>query len=124
MKGSNSPAKSAMSKLSVDDVSMTDGVHEKESEPKFEAIGSPHERRSCWQVVMEASEWDSSLGSLAGLYILQDISEAVTTLVELGVISTVLGTTEANVYVMVDFLLELTGVLQYGFQEGNVMYKI
>lgn len=121
--GSLSGAKSVMSKLSFDDVaSIKDADNEKEGgETKFHGTEASYKRRSCWQVVMEVTEWDSSLANLAGFYMVQGLAEKVFAIVELAVISHMIGTTEANAYLMVQYFFELSGVLVIGFEEGKNM---
>ena len=112
--------KSVLGRLSVDDVSMKEGVTEKGGGVGTNNVQvSPYERRSCFQVALEVSEWDSSLASLAGFYILAGLTDKIVSIVELGVIGHAIGTTEANAYIMVVFLFEITGVLVAGFQEGR-----
>ena len=72
---------------------------------------------------MEVTEWDSSLASLAGFYMVQDVAEKVFSIVELAVISHMIGTTEANAYIMVIFFFELSGILVIGFEEGKDMSR-
>lgn len=108
-----STAKSVMSKLNVDDISMDDGANEKKG-----IETTLHKRRSCWRVILEASEWDSSLASLTGFYMVQDMAEQTSNLVTLAVISHMIGIAEANAYMMVDFLFLISGLLVVGFEEA------
>jgi len=120
--GNFSDAKSVMSKLSVDDVSMNDGVDEKQGvENMFDKVDTPYERRSCWQVVLEVSDWDSSMASLAsltGFYMVQELTINVASFIEVAVISHMIGIAEADAFIMVSFLLEIAGIFSIGFQEA------
>ena len=115
-----SSAGTVMSKLSINDVSMNDGVTEKEGSGKIvPAIGFPYKRRSCCQVVLEVSKWDSSLTSLAFFYMIQLVVQKIVAIVELAIIGHAIGITEANAFIMVTFLFEVTGVFVVGFEEGK-----
>ena len=121
--GNLSGSKSVMSKLSVDDVSMNDGVNEKGDENVYNGMDSiSYERRSCWATLLEVSEYDSSLASLAGFYMVQGLTETITSLVEVAVISHMIGITEANAFIMTTFLFEMTGIMTVGFQEGTDIF--
>jgi hypothetical protein len=123
--GSLSGTKSVTRKPSVDDVaSIKDVDNEKEGgKTKIHGTEASYERRSCWQVVMEATEWDSSLANLAGFYMVQGLAEKVFAIVELAVISHMIGTTEANAYIMVQYFFELSGILVIGFEEGKNVFS-
>jgi len=107
------PSKSVMSSFNVDDFSMNDGVNETAG-TKFEA----HERRSCCQTLLEVSEWDSSLASLAGFYMIQGITGGINEIIQVAIIGHAIGLTEANAFIMVSFLMKLTFTVVYGFQEA------
>jgi len=114
-----SRTRSLMSRLSVEDVSMDDGVTEQQGvETRFDGLDTPYKRRSYWKVLLEASEWDSSLASLSGFYMVQGLVEKITAIIELAVISHLIGITEANAFIMVSFLFEVSGILVVGFQEA------
>ena len=116
-----STAVSVMSKLSVNDVSMNDRVSEKERARKMvHGIEFSNEKRSCCQAVLEVSEWDSSLASLTFFYMVQGLVQKIVAIVNLAIISHAIGITEANAYIMVTFLFEVTGVFVVGFEEGKV----
>jgi len=110
---------SVMSKLSVNDVSLNDGVNEKEVTGKLvRGIDSPYVRRSCCQLVLEVSEWDSSLASLSFFYMVQLLVQKIVAIVEVAIIGHAIGITEANAFIMVTFLFQVTGVFVVGFEEA------
>ena len=108
---------SVMSKLSLNGVSMDDGFTE--NEINVHGRDPLYERRSCREVIFEVSEWDSSLASLATSYMMQALAEKIAALAELAVIGQAIGVTEANAFLMVNFLFEVTDVFVVGFQEGK-----
>lgn len=112
-------SKSIMSKLSVGDVSVNDGVTQKEGvKDMYAVVDTSYERKSCWTSLLEIAEWDSSLTSLAGFFMIQGMTENIISLVQVAVISHMIGTTEANAFIMVTFMFEITNVLTVGFQEA------
>ena len=117
-----SGAKSVMSKLSIDDISMKDGVNEMEDQSDANsAMNIPYEKKSWWESLLEVTDWDTEqqrLCSLAAIYTVGEFTETTAALVELAVISHMIGTPQANAYIMADFLFELTGTLTVGFQEA------
>jgi hypothetical protein len=117
-------AKSVMSKLSVDDVSMKDGVNEMEDQ-QSDANSTmnivSYEKSSWWEKLLEVTDWDTEhqrLCSLAGFYTVQEFTDKISALVELAVISHMIGIPQANAYIMANYLFELTGTLTIGFQEA------
>jgi hypothetical protein len=117
-----SGAKSVMSKLSIDDVSMKDGVNEMEDQSDANsAMNISYEKSSWWETLLEVTDWDTEhqrLCSLAGFYTVRGFTEKLSAIVELAFISHMIGTPQANAYIMADFLFELTGTLTVGFQEA------
>lgn len=118
-------SKSIISKLSVGDVSVDDGVTQKQGvQGMYSIMDTSYERKSCWSSLLEIAEWDSSLTSLAGFFMIQGMTENIISLVEVAVISHMIGTTEANAFIMVTFMFEMTNVLSVGFQEGKYLKRI
>ena len=109
-------ARSAMSRLSGDDVN--DGVDEIVGTRK-KLQKSPYEKRGWSQVIFDITQWDSSLTSLAGFYMIQGLVESINGIVHVAIVGHAIGIQEANAFIMVQFLFEITGVLVSGFQEGT-----
>ena len=80
---------------------------------------SPYKKRSISQVIYEVTQWDSSLTNLAGFYMIQGIVESISEIVHVAIIGHAVGVREANAYIMVQFLFEISGVFVAGFQEGK-----
>lgn len=119
--GSVSDVKSVMEKLSVDDVSMNDGVNESEDADKNSATNILYEKRSFCETLLEVCDWDTEarrLCSLAGFYTLRGFTETGIELVEVAIISHMIGTPEANAFIMSSFLFHLSATLTVGFQEA------
>jgi len=106
-------AKSVLSKLSVDDISMS-GTEIRPMTPRTDTQRS----LTKWEKLLEVSEWEPSLASLSGFYMVQGIVENMTEIVLLAIIGHMIGTTEANVYMMTTFLIEMTSVIGVGYQEA------
>lgn len=107
---------SILSRLNTDDFSINEGIH---AGQKLDGSGQ-YVRRTCCQALVEVSQWDSSLASLAGFYMVQGVVSAVNEIVKVAIISHAIGLTEANAYIMVSFLITLTFTMVAGSQEGMI----
>jgi hypothetical protein len=108
---------SVLSKLDQDAVSVKDAVDALEGFPSKDDVAKQH-----WlERFIEIVEWDIEMKRIASLavpFCIQGAAEGVFQILNVAILGNLVGTREANAYVVVTILLEFTTTLNYGFAEG------
>jgi hypothetical protein len=113
---------SILSKLDVDEISVQDAIDAKDSgvRPTVHVEDRAQNPSFGWVQFLEIADWDKEMRKYVALAVpicLQAVSVELFAIINVAIVGHIIGVREANAFVVVGILLELTTTLTRGFGE-------
>jgi len=112
---------SVMSRLDLDAISVNDAVDAQDgNEENVEKFAI--EDKSWFQQILDIADYDAEMKSILKLgipYTFEEVNSGIFELVDVALVSHLIGVRSANAYIVVALLIELTECFAYGFSDGK-----